>query len=130
MAKNSGPKKKQQAKETKAEQKDGFFNGIQTWWRGIISELRKVAWPERGKFLTNLAAVLTIIIVGTIVILAFDAFIKLIFDVTGFYNIKQMPAEAPGITAPLNPDDLADEAKEVVEDVEEAADEEKAEDGE
>jgi len=61
MAKEKDTSKKQVAKEKKQ-------SGIRKYFRGVISELKKVTWPTRKELINTTVVVLVFILIFTAVV--------------------------------------------------------------
>lgn len=56
--------------------------------KSVISELKKVVWPDKEKTRKNILAVLLIILGTALLIFIFDGLANLLLRTTGFYNIR------------------------------------------
>lgn len=106
MAKNE---KKTQSKKNKNE-KPSFWIRLRTWFKGIVSELKKVTWPEKNKQRKNVVAVLAVLVFAIVVIFVFDSVIGMVLETTGFYDIKE--ASSAPMTAIEESADESEEAEE------------------
>jgi preprotein translocase subunit SecE len=88
--------KKDQGKSKKdAKQKPSWWARLKKWFTNIITELKRVVWPDKKKLRQSTATVLLIIFIAVIIILAFDSAIRGIFNATGFYGKAPVETEAP-----------------------------------
>lgn len=104
---NRSPDKRAQAKRTtKRDAKPSFGSRIKRWFSNIISELKRVIWPDKKKLRQSTATVLLIIAIAALLILFFDSAIGFILRTTGFYSAKALPDDnkIPPIVAPVDPD--------------------------
>jgi preprotein translocase subunit SecE len=65
--------------------KKAFFTRLKNFFSNLITELKRVVWPDRKKLKQNTGTVLAIIIAAAVLIWVFDTFLNLILTSTGFY---------------------------------------------
>lgn len=63
------------------EKKPGFFDGLGKFFRSVIAELKKVAWPTRRETLVYTTVVIATCIVVALVIGVFDIGLKALYDI-------------------------------------------------
>ena len=64
------PKKGKNGK--KNENKVGFGTKVKNFFKGIVSELKKVTWPTAGKVFAQFGTVCFVVIVFVLIIMGFD----------------------------------------------------------
>ncbi len=67
---------------------------IKKWFTNIITELKRVIWPDRKKLRQSTVTVLLIIAISVVIILVFDTLITFIMRTTGIYSTKDTQEEA------------------------------------
>lgn len=92
--------KKSRSKKSDKGGKKPFFTRIKNFFSNLITELKRVVWPDKKKLKQNTATVLVIIIAAAALIWAFDTLINFILTSTGFYA----PATEVTETAATDPD--------------------------
>ena len=75
-------------KPAKKDKKPSFFARLKKWFVNIITELKRVMWPDRKKLRQSTVTVLLIIGLSVVIILAFDTVINFIMRTTGIYSTK------------------------------------------
>ncbi len=68
---------------------------IRKWFTNIITELKRVMWPDRKKLRQSTMTVLLIIAISVVIILVFDTLITFIMRTTGIYSTKDQQEEIP-----------------------------------
>lgn len=63
------------------EKKAGFFDGMGKFFRSVIAELKKVAWPSRRETVVYTVVVIATCIVVALVIGVFDIGLKALYDI-------------------------------------------------
>ena len=71
---------------------------LKKWFVNIITELKRVIWPDRKKLRQSTLTVLLIIAISVVIILVFDTLITFIMRTTGIYSTKE-PVESNPLTA-------------------------------
>lgn len=74
---------------------------LKKWFVNIITELKRVMWPDKKKLRQSTVTVLLIIAISVVIILAFDSLITFIMRTTGIYSTKDQAQEtepAPTVT--------------------------------
>ncbi|HPX93219.1 MAG TPA: preprotein translocase subunit SecE [Bacillota bacterium] len=85
------------ARGKKPVKKDGRLSlggRLRKWFVNIITELKRVIWPDRKKLKQSTLTVLLIIAISVVIILVFDTLITFIMRTTGIYSTKEKPAES------------------------------------
>lgn len=124
MAKNE-----KRDKKVKKTDKKSLGQRFRSWFKGITGELKKVSWPEKGKFKSNVAAVVVIIVFAVTTIFVFDAVVSALLNVTGFYEGSTRGPMTTPIQAEM--DDLLEDAQKAADEAGQEADTaDKAEDSE
>ena len=72
---------------------------LKKWFVNIITELKRVIWPDKKKLRQSTMTVLLIIAISVVIILVFDTVIAFIMRTTGIYSTKENPAESNPLTA-------------------------------
>ncbi len=92
--KTASDRDKKTAKRDSAKKggKPSIFARLKKWFVNIISELKRVMWPDRKKLKQSTLTVLLIIAIATVLILVFDSLISFILRTSGFYTAKQTPS--------------------------------------
>lgn len=90
-------------KKKKAVKKGNKPSGgrIKRWFVNIITELKRVIWPDKKRLRQSTMTVLLIIAISVVIILAFDTVVSFIMRTTGIYSTKDQPSES----LPLSDDD-------------------------
>lgn len=65
------PKKGKGAK--KNEDKVGFGTRVKNFFKGIVSELKKVTWPTAGKVFAQFGTVCFVVLIFVLIIMGFDS---------------------------------------------------------
>jgi preprotein translocase subunit SecE len=91
---------KSRSKKSDKGGKKPFFTRLKNFFSNLITELKRVVWPDKKKLKQNSATVLVIIVAAAALIWAFDTFIKFILTSTGFYA----PVSEITETAATDPD--------------------------
>jgi preprotein translocase subunit SecE len=63
------------------EKKTGFFDGLGKFFRSVVAELKKVAWPTRRETFVYTTVVIATCIVVAAIIGAFDIGLKALYDI-------------------------------------------------
>ena len=66
---------------------------LKKWFVTIITELKRVIWPDKKKLRQSTLTVLLIIAISVVIILVFDTLITFIMRTTGIYSTKDQPAD-------------------------------------
>ncbi len=66
---------------------------LKKWFVNIITELKRVMWPDKKKLRQSTVTVLMIIAISVAIILAFDTVITFIMRTTGIYSTKEQTPE-------------------------------------
>lgn len=80
---------KKPAKKAKA----SLGSRLKKWFVNIITELKRVMWPDKKKLRQSTVTVLIIIAISVVIILVFDTAITFIMKTTGIYSTKETTAE-------------------------------------
>ncbi|NLA72168.1 MAG: preprotein translocase subunit SecE [Clostridiaceae bacterium] len=86
-------------KSTKKSDKPSLGARIKKWFTNIITELKRVIWPDRKRLRQSTLTVLMIIVLSVVVILVFDTLITFVMRTTGIYSSKPKPVETLPQTA-------------------------------
>lgn len=81
---------KKPAKKAKA----SLGSRLKKWFVNIITELKRVMWPDKKKLRQSTVTVLIIIAISVVIILAFDTAITFIMKTTGIYSTKETESDA------------------------------------
>ena len=96
---------------TKKDDKPSIFARLKKWFVNIITELKRVVWPDKKKLKQSTMTVLLIIAISTVVILVFDSVIAFILRTSGFYSSKPATPETtepPAIVETTEPAETGD----------------------
>jgi preprotein translocase SecE subunit len=66
---------------------------LKKWFVNIITELKRVMWPDKKKLRQSTVTVLIIIAISVAIILAFDTVITFIMRTTGIYSTKDQTVD-------------------------------------
>ena len=80
---------KKPAKKAKA----SLGSRLKKWFVNIITELKRVMWPDKKKLRQSTVTVLIIIAISVVIILVFDTAITFIMKTTGIYSTKEQTPE-------------------------------------
>ncbi|HZK28692.1 MAG TPA: preprotein translocase subunit SecE [Clostridia bacterium] len=80
-------------KSSKKDSKPSFGARIKKWFTNIITELKRVIWPDRKKLKQSTLTVLLIITISVVIILVFDTVITFVMRTSGIYSAKPKPVE-------------------------------------
>ena len=84
--------------------------------KSVISELKKVVWPDKAKTRKNILAVLLIIVGIAALIFVFDGLADLLLRTTGFYDIRPTsPQVTVNETAETSSEDVLETVLETAE---------------
>lgn len=95
----------------KKDAKPSIFARLKKWFVNIITELKRVMWPDKKKLKQSTMTVLLIIAISTVVILVFDSVIAFILRTSGFYSSKPATPETtepPAIVETTEPAETGD----------------------
>ena len=67
---------------------------LKKWFVNIITELKRVIWPDKKKLRQSTMTVLLIIAISVVIILVFDTLITFVMRTTGVYSTKDQPADS------------------------------------
>ena len=98
-------KKTAKREVAKKDGKPSIFARLKKWFVNIISELKRVMWPDKKKLKQSTLTVLLIIAIATVLILVFDSLISFVLRTSGFYSAKATPETTapPAVTDTTNP---------------------------
>lgn len=84
----------------KSGKKDARPSGsrLKKWFVNIITELKRVIWPDKKKLRQSTVTVLLIIAISVVIILVFDTLITFIMRTTGIYSTKDKAEETTPTT--------------------------------
>lgn len=86
-------------KTTSKESKPSLGARLKKWFVNIITELKRVIWPDRKKLRQSTLTVLLIIAISVVIILVFDTAITFIMRTSGMYSAKETAAETDPIVS-------------------------------
>ncbi|NLA96517.1 MAG: preprotein translocase subunit SecE [Clostridiaceae bacterium] len=80
-------------KPVKKSRKPSLGGRLRKWFVNIITELKRVIWPDKKKLRQSTVTVLLIIAISVVIILVFDTVISFIMRKTGIYSTKETSDE-------------------------------------
>jgi len=80
-------------KPVKKSSKPSLGGRLRKWFVNIITELKRVIWPDKKKLRQSTITVLLIIAISVVIILVFDTVITFIMRTSGIYSTKETQDE-------------------------------------